>query len=283
VVLVVFLVLINKGEVEKMYEQRYKQLALAAEEGSAYEQSRANRNKDKANLNSLMNQTRGTTQKVIDEISNPKQNVQVGLEEDLMQRYNEAFNDTQVASTDANEAFKLGVVDNQVLPKEVSLGENSPLKPFRLKIQKLKENSEFMSELTNLKEEFPGLTDNDIFLAAAKESSLNPRAVNSLGYKGLFQVGKAAAKDSGINYENFEKLSAGKQLKEFAKYLRFNKFDPNKHTLGLILAAPSYKNSSPNTVVYKEGSRAANKNPGWVDSKTGNVTVASINNYYRGN
>tara|TARA_B110000211_G_scaffold220412_1_gene267023 strand:- start:5865 stop:6707 length:843 start_codon:yes stop_codon:yes gene_type:complete len=280
---VVFLVLVNKGEVEKMYEQRYKQLALAAEEGSAYEQSRANRNKDKANLNSLMNQTRGTTQKVIDEISNPKQNVQVGLEEDLMQRYNEAFNDTQVASTDANEAFKLGVVDNQVLPKEVSLGENSPLKPFRLKIQKLKENSEFMSELTNLKEEFPGLTDNDIFLAAAKESSLNPRAVNSLGYKGLFQVGKAAAKDSGINYENFEKLSAGKQLKEFAKYLRFNKFDPNKHTLGLILAAPSYKNSSPNTVVYKEGSRAANKNPGWVDSKTGNVTVASINNYYRGN
>jgi hypothetical protein len=279
-----------KGEVEKMYEQRYKQLALAAEEGSAYEQSRANRNKDKANLNSLMNQTRGTTQKVIDEISNPKQNVQVGLEEDLMKRYNEAFNDTQeaftntqVASTDANEAFKLGVVDNQVLPKEVSLGENSPLKPFRLKIQKLKENSEFMSELTNLKEEFPGLTDNDIFLAAAKESSLNPRAVNSLGYKGLFQVGKAAAKDSGINYENFEKLSAGKQLKEFAKYLRFNKFDPNKHTLGLILAAPSYKNSSPNTVVYKEGSRAANKNPGWVDSKTGNVTVASINNYYRGN
>lgn len=266
-----------------MYEQRYKQLALAAEEGSAYEQSRANRNKDKANLNSLMNQTRGTTQKVIDEISNPKQNVQVGLQEDLMQRYNEAFNDTQVASTNANEAFKLGVVDNQVLPKEVSLGENSPLKPFRLKIQKLKENSEFMSELTNLKEEFPGLTDNDIFLAAAKESSLNPRAVNSLGYKGLFQVGKAAAKDSGINYENFEKLSAGKQLKEFAKYLRFNKFDPSKHTLGLILAAPSYKNSSPNTVVYKEGSRAANKNPGWVDSKTGNVTVASINNYYRGN
>tara|TARA_R110002167_G_scaffold260884_1_gene467355 strand:- start:330 stop:1172 length:843 start_codon:yes stop_codon:yes gene_type:complete len=280
---VVFLVLVNKGEVEKMYEQRYKQLALAAEEGSAYEQSRANRNKDKANLNSLMNQTRGTTQKVIDEISNPKQNVQVGLEEDLMQRYNEAFNDTQVASTDANETFKLGVVDNQVLSKEVSLGENSPLKPFRLKIQKLKENSEFMSELTNLKEEFPGLTDNDIFLAAAKESSLNPRAVNSLGYKGLFQVGKAAAKDSGINYENFEKLSAGKQLKEFAKYLRFNKFDPSKHTLGLILAAPSYKNSSPNTVVYKEGSRAANKNPGWVDSKTGNVTVASINNYYRGN
>ena len=273
-----------------MYEQRYKQLALAAEEGSAYEQSRANRNRDKAKLNSLVSRTRGTTQKVIDEVSNPEQNVQVGLEEDLMKRYNEAFNDTQeaftntqVASTDANETFKLGVVDNQVLSKEVSLGENSPLKPFRLKIQKLKENSEFMSELTNLKEEFPGLTDNDIFLAAAKESSLNPRAVNSLGYKGLFQVGKAAAKDSGINYENFEKLSAGKQLKEFAKYLRFNKFDPSKHTLGLILAAPSYKNSSPNTVVYKEGSRAANKNPGWVDSKTGNVTVASINNYYRGN
>ena len=278
-----------------MYEQRYKQLALAAEEGSAYEQSRANRNRDRANLNSLVSRTRGTTQKVIDEISNPEQNVkayydQGGLEEDLMKRYNEAFNDTQeaftntqVASTDANEAFKLGVVDNQVLPKEVSLGENNPLKPFRLKIQKLKENSEFMSELTNLKEEFPGLTDNDIFLAAAKESSLNPRAVNSLGYKGLFQIGKAAAKDSGINYENFEKLSAGKQLKEFAKYLRFNKFDPSKHTLGLILAAPSYKNSSSDTVVYKEGSRAANKNPGWVDSKTGNVTVASINNYYRGN
>ena len=72
-----------------MYEQRYKQLALAAEEGSAYEQSRANRNRDKAKLNSLVSRTRGTTQKVIDEISNPEQNVkayydQGGLEEDLM-------------------------------------------------------------------------------------------------------------------------------------------------------------------------------------------------------
>ena len=106
--------LLIKDRVEKMYEQRYKQLALAAEEGSAYELSRANRNKDKANLNSLMSQTRGTVKKVTEEISNPKQDVQVGLEEDLMQRYNEAFGDTQeaftntqVASTDANKAFKV--------------------------------------------------------------------------------------------------------------------------------------------------------------------------------
>ena len=120
-----------------MYEQRYKQLALAAEEGSAYELSRANRNKDKANLNSLMSQTRGTVKKVTEEISNPKQDEQVGLEEDLMQRYNEAFGDTQIASNDANQAFKLGIKSNQNLEGD---GNTSSALTTGLDLDNLNEN-----------------------------------------------------------------------------------------------------------------------------------------------
>lgn len=214
----------------------------------------------------------------------------------MMQSFKIDAEEIKVANLNADGVFELGNVDTrattiveddgterQASPKEISTGKTDPLIPFKLKIQKLKKDKEFMSELSSLKKEFNGLTDREVFLSGAKESSLNPKAVNNLGYKGFLQMGKDAAADSGINYENYEKLSIGKQLKEFGKYLRFHKFDPSKHTLGLLLAAPSYKDASPNTVVYKKGSEAAKKNPGWVDSESGNVTVASINNFYRGN
>ena len=214
----------------------------------------------------------------------------------MMQSFKSDAEEIRVANLNVDEAFELGNIDTrattiveddgterQALPREISTGKTDPLIPFKLKIQKLKKDKEFMSELSSLKKEFNGLTDREVFLSGAKESSLNPKAVNNLGYKGFLQMGKDAAADSGINYENYEKLSIGKQLKEFGKYLRFHKFDPSKHTLGLLLAAPSYKNASPNTVVYKKGSKAAKKNPGWVDSESGNITVASINNFYRGN
>ena len=281
-----------------MYEPRYKQLQEAALAGEGYEASKINRARLKSMTSSLVSDARARKDKTIQEISNPKKDEQVRLQEGLRERFNSVFvgGDTEVASTSKDETFKLGNVDTrattiveddgterQASPKEISTGKTDPLIPFKLKIQKLKKDKEFMSELNSLKKEFDGLTDYEVFLSGAKESSLNPKVVNNLGYKGFLQMGKDAAADSGINYENYEKLSIGKQLKEFGKYLRFHKFDPSKHTLGLLLAAPSYKDASPNTVVYKKGSKAAKKNPGWVDSESGNVTVASINNFYRGN
>ena len=280
------------------YTPLYTQLREAAQAGEGYEASQANRDRLKSMTRSLVSDARARTNQTIQEISNPKRDEQVRLQEGLTERFNPVFvgGDTEVASTSKDETFKLGNVDTrattiveddgterQASPKEISTGKTDPLIPFKLKIQKLKKDKEFMSELSSLKKEFNGLTDREVFLSGAKESSLNPKAVNNLGYKGFLQMGEDAAADSGINYENYEKLSIGKQLKEFGKYLRFHKFDPSKHTLGLLLAAPSYKDASPNTVVYKKGSKAAKKNPGWVDSESGNVTVASINNFYRGN
>ena len=49
----------------------------------------------------------------------------------------------------------------------------------------------------------------------------------------------------------------------------------------MMLAAPGKRNAKPNTVIYKKGSAQAEANPGWQNS-TGNVTVQSIDQYYRG-
>ena len=49
----------------------------------------------------------------------------------------------------------------------------------------------------------------------------------------------------------------------------------------MMLAAPGKRNAKPNTVIYKKGSTKAEANPGWQNS-TGNVTVQSIDQYYRG-
>lgn len=119
-------------------------------------------------------------------------------------------------------------------------------------------------------------------MVAAKESSLltNPEADN------MFEIKSVAADD--MNKEGFaidlKKLNASKNptdhLKALEKYLDRWSYD-GKAPLGLVVAAPGYRNASPDTIVYKAGSKEAKANPGWLDS-SGNATVASITEFYRG-
>ena len=156
------------------------------------------------------------------------------------------------------------------------------LEPFQNTISILKDDTEFMNQLSSMTEKYPGLTEREIFMVAAKESSLltNPKADN------MFEIKSVAAED--MNKEGFaidlKKLNASKNptdhLKALDKYLSRWNYD-GKAPLGLVIAAPGFRNASPDTVVYEAGSKEAKANPGWLDS-SGNATVASITEFYRG-
>ena len=160
--------------------------------------------------------------------------------------------------------------------------EDPVLEPFQNTISILKDDTEFMTQLSSMTEKYPGLTEREIFMVAAKESSLltNPEADN------MFEIKSVAADD--MNKEGFaidlKKLNASKNptdhLKALEKYLDRWSYD-GKAPLGLVIAAPGYRNASPDTVVYEAGSAEAKANPGWLDS-SGNATVASITEFYRG-
>jgi len=160
--------------------------------------------------------------------------------------------------------------------------EDPVLEPFQNTISILKDDTAFMTQLSSMTEKYPGLTEREIFMVAAKESSLltNPEADN------MFEIKPVAADD--MNKEGFaidlKKLNASKNptdhLKALEKYLDRWGYD-GKAPLGLVIAAPGFRNSSPDTVVYEAGSKEAKANPGWLDS-SGNATVASITEFYRG-
>lgn len=143
---------------------------------------------------------------------------------------------------------------------------------------KLLQDDAFMNQLALMQDKYPALSQQELFDVIKGESNFKPDIVNSAGYKGLFQIGKEAAKDAGIDYANLEKMSPADQLKAYEKYLDFWGYD-GSYSLGILQAAPSKRNASSGTIVYKAGSKEALANPGWLDAN-GNATVDSINKYY---
>ena len=156
--------------------------------------------------------------------------------------------------------------------------EDPVLGPFQNTISILKDDTEFMTQLSNMTEKYPGLTEREIFMVAAKESGVG---TNMGKAKNMFQILKGPAEEAGID---LKKLNASDNmtdhLKALEKYLDRWGYD-GEAPLGLVIAAPGFRNASPDTVVYKAGSAEAKANPGWLDS-SGNATVASITEFYRG-
>ena len=145
---------------------------------------------------------------------------------------------------------------------------------------KLLQDDAFMNQLAMMQNKYPGLTQQEIFDVIQGESSFRLGVVNSGGYKGLFQIGKEAAEEAGIDYANLEKMSAADQLKAYDKYLQRWGYD-GSYSLGILQAAPGFRNASVDTVVYtkKDNPKVFKLNPNWFD-ENGNATVASINSYY---
>ena len=144
----------------------------------------------------------------------------------------------------------------------------------------LTSDPEFMSVLTSMKEQYPGLTDRELFLVIKGESSFKTTAKNDSGARGLFQIMPDSAKDAGVDYDNMLSLSAADQLREYKKYLDFWGYD-GSYSLGVLQGAPAYRNAAKDTVVYEVGSPAWEQNKGWRSSGDGPVTVGSMDAYYK--
>ena len=144
----------------------------------------------------------------------------------------------------------------------------------------LTSDPDFMGVLNSMKEEYPGLTDRELFLVIKGESSFKTTAKNDSGARGLFQIMPDSAQDAGVDYDNMLSLSAADQLREYKKYLDFWGYD-GSYSLGVLQGAPAYRNAAKGTVVYEVGSPAWEQNKGWRSSGDGPVTVGSMDAYYK--
>lgn len=161
-----------------------------------------------------------------------------------------------------------------------SYSEDPELGAFSDTISILQDNTEFMTQLDKMTEKYPGLTEREVFMVAAKESSVG----TNMGSAGnMFQILGTPAKEAGIDLTKLKKsTNMTDHLKALEKYLDRWDYD-GKAPLGLVIAAPSYRNASSDAVVYskEEDSDILEANPGWA-GPDGNATVASITKFYRG-
>jgi len=142
----------------------------------------------------------------------------------------------------------------------------------------LQDDTEFMTQLASMTEKYPGLTEREIFLVAAKESSVG----TNMGSAGnMFQILGTPAQEAGIDLKKLNKsANMTDHLKALEMYLDRWDYDGSA-PLGLLVAAPGYRDAAPDSVVYEKGSKELEKNPGWAGAD-GNATVASITEFYRG-
>ena len=145
----------------------------------------------------------------------------------------------------------------------------------------LTEDPAFMKELERLQDKYPGLTKSEVFRVIQGESGFNPKARNKNSKaSGLFQFIPDAAADLGFTVDEIIEMEPTEQLRLYDQYLeRWNYEGGN--SLGIMQAAPAYANAAPDEVIYARGSKAWEQNPGWRESGDGDITVASINRYYR--
>lgn len=151
----------------------------------------------------------------------------------------------------------------------------------------LSNDSEFQSVLAGYIQQYPGLTADQIYAIMQGESGYNTNTRTG-SYVGLFQLkpGEGGAPDSA----SIMSASPAQQLNWYMNYLSSSGYNGSQ-PVALYQAAPGYMQqghtnsgdsmSDPNTVIFSAGSIEANSNPGWRDSN-GNVTVASVQNYYYG-
>lgn len=138
----------------------------------------------------------------------------------------------------------------------------------------------FMRELEELKREFPTIQNNELFNVIFKESSFNPTAKSPANAAGLLQMMPEVLGEMGLTTEEVLSMDPADQLIVYKGYLKRWGYDGSS-SLGILQAAPAYRNSDPNTVIYRKDSKQAKMNPGWQDA-SGNVTKKSIDNFYRG-
>lgn len=146
-------------------------------------------------------------------------------------------------------------------------------------------NPKFM-ESVNEFSKTRGVDPNNVLKMMKYESRYDPSVVNNLGYKGLFQVGKAAfddkeiggkLKEKGFDYKNFEKESPERQMEAYGIYYDewqkrtgdANKIDSAGDFAALQLAPGTLKNESGN--MYKAGTKGYASNAKLDINKDGTI------------
>lgn len=144
--------------------------------------------------------------------------------------------------------------------------------------EELKNDPEFQAKLAEMKEKYPGLTDQQIYNVIGGESGYNWAATNPSGATGGFQFMPKTAEGLGYSTAQIQAMTPAQQLGVYDKYLSSNGYKGGP--LGIMQAAPAYAGASGNTVVYGVGTAAWRQNPGWRPAGGGGITVNSINHYY---
>lgn len=143
----------------------------------------------------------------------------------------------------------------------------------------LRSDTAFMSKLNTMIDKYPGLTEGEVFKIIDGESAFDPKAVSGAKAAGLFQMMPDSLAELGFTSQELLAMEPTEQLGVYEQYLKRWDYD-GSYGLGIVQAAPAYRKSSPDTVVYKKGSAAWKQNPGWRSSKSGPITKRSIEAYY---
>lgn len=117
------------------------------------------------------------------------------------------------------------------------------------------------------------------------ESGGDPAAKNKkTKAAGLFQFMPVVAKELGTTTDKILAMSVEDQVNLYKEYLNKWGWKPGV-PLGLMQAAPAlsrnWNKRNKSDVVYKKDSKAWKQNPGWRPEDGGDITIASIEAYYR--
>lgn len=189
--------------------------------------------------------------------------------------------------------------ETDVNPKVVSgeLEEKSSANSFFIRPASTKDFSKQVAGLVKASgdDEFPeavemfaekfDITPNEVYAVINGENKdWAYNKTNKGGYKGLFQIGKTAAEEAGIDYGSIANKSPTEQLALYDTYLTRWNYD-SSIPLGLYQAAPglasNLKDQSDDTIIYAKGSPAWKKNKGWRSAGNGAITKGSIISYYQ--
>ena len=148
------------------------------------------------------------------------------------------------------------------------------------KASELFKEESFKNNFNMILDKYPGVSRYELLRIIDGESGMDPTAQNTKSKAaGLFQFKPDVAAELGFTTEEIKTMPASEQLLVYERYLDKWGYD-GSYSLGILQAAPSKRNASPNTIIYKKGSDAWDQNPGWRDS-SGKITRASIDAYYR--
>lgn len=152
------------------------------------------------------------------------------------------------------------------------------------KLQRESGDGEFKDSVQRLADKY-NITTREVYAVINGENrDWSWTTTNSLGYKGLFQIGKTPASEAGIDYNNLTNIPPSKQVAEYDKYLSRWEYDGSV-PLAVMQAAPgkakALQGKPDNTVVFAVNSAEWNANPGWRKGKNGPITLGSLKNYYR--